>query len=129
MLNDLEDILQVKVAIIRKMLLYRHDFDVVGIEVGVDIEDNIDVIEFATLIDDGQINEVKYEVDDNGMVWGRVEWELDTGANEWVIRRSTASAIPVLPSSASKAGIDFAAANGTVIRNYGQKMLPCFDDN
>ena len=30
---------------------------------------------------------------------------------------------------ASREGIDFAAANGAVIKNYGQKFLPCFDDN
>ena len=67
--------------------------------------------------------------DDEGMLWERVRCKLDSGAHEWVFSPSTAEVFPVKPTFASENGVNFVAANGSPISNYGQNSLAAYDEN
>ena len=58
------------------------------------------------------------------MAWERIKVKLDTGAVEWVFRQDAATAFEIMETPASVHGIPFYAANGTEIKNYGQRR-PC----
>ena len=55
--------------------------------------------------------------------------QMDSGAHEWVFNKATAQYFPVSQTHASANGIDFVAANGTPIQNYGQRLLVGYADN
>ena len=55
--------------------------------------------------------------------WEKVTFIGDSGAVDHVVSKDTAKAFKVHPTIASKAGINFRAANGGVIKNFGQKQL------
>ena len=64
----------------------------------------------------------------NGMDKYRGNWEriwvtADSGAADSVTGRDTAEAIPVKETEASRNGMNYRAANGSVIANYGEKEL------
>jgi hypothetical protein len=56
--------------------------------------------------------------------WERVVATIDSGANAPVMPPSTGQAYPVEDSEWSKAGNAYQAANGGIIPNLGQKLMP-----
>ena len=62
------------------------------------------------------------EIDVRGN-WERVPVKLDSGAIDWVITPGTANAFPLEATPSSKAGVNYVAANGTDIHNYGQRKI------
>ena len=48
---------------------------------------------------------------------------LDSGAYNTVGPRKVGSYFPIKPTEASQTGKHFSAANGTVIKNYGQRVI------
>ena len=64
------------------------------------------------------VEEVKVEGN-----WEIVPVKLDSGACDWVFNPGTANAFPLQETEGSKNGINFAAANGTPIANFGQRSL------
>ena len=63
------------------------------------------------------------EIDARGQQWERIKVKLDSGAVDWVFTPEAGSSFDIEPSFFSKHGINYTAANGTEIRNYGQKTL------
>ena len=55
--------------------------------------------------------------------WEKITFIGDTGAVDHVIIREAANAFKVNPTHASKNGLTYRAANGTPIKNYGEKHL------
>ena len=53
---------------------------------------------------------------------------MDSGAVDTVGPRQVAQAIPIKPTKASKEGRHYKAANGTEIKNYGQKRIEGVDN-
>ena len=53
--------------------------------------------------------------------WIEVELTADSGACDTVIPRSTAEAIPIMPSLASLRGMEYEVANGASIPNLGER--------
>ena len=51
--------------------------------------------------------------------WERVQVTVDSGAMRNVIPKKIAQAFKIQPSNMTRAGINFVAANDTVIKNYG----------
>ena len=54
---------------------------------------------------------------------------VDSGAADTVSPKHVADGIPTKPTKASMSGKDYKAANGTPIRNYGQKRIEGLDKN
>ena len=52
--------------------------------------------------------------------------KLDSGAFDWVFNPESAKAFPLGETEASKQGLNYTAANGTVIQNYGQRVIKGF---
>ena len=77
-----------------------------------------------------EINEAKSETveDDQGMRWERIRVKLDSSAIDWVFTPDAGKAFGVQPSFFSRHGINYTAANGTEIANYGQKTLKGYSD-
>ena len=57
----------------------------------------------------------------------KVRITVDSGAAETVGPRNIAKGIPIRPTKASREGRHYRAANGTQIKNYGQKRLEGVD--
>ena len=55
--------------------------------------------------------------------WEVIPVKLDSGAFDWVFNPETARAFKLEETEASKNGLDYAAANGTPIANYGQRVI------
>ena len=53
-----------------------------------------------------------------------LEITVDSGASENVMGPSVAPSIPVSASLGSRAGVEYLAANGTTMRNQGEKVVP-----
>ena len=60
--------------------------------------------------------------------WEKIPVKLDSGAIDWVFTPETAQAFPIEPTRASKAGINYIAANGSKIGNFGQRKIKGFSD-
>ena len=56
--------------------------------------------------------------------WTRVRVIPDTGAKRSCAPRSMAPEYQVMPSAASRQGLDFVSASGNVIKNEGEQRLP-----
>ena len=60
--------------------------------------------------------------------WEVIPVKLDSGAVDWVFKKETAQAFGIQETESSKNGINYAAANGTPIANYGQRLIKGFTD-
>ena len=58
--------------------------------------------------------------------WERIKVCLDSGAIDWVTNKKTASAFKTKDTEASKNGCGYRAANGTSIKNYGERTIEGF---
>ena len=56
--------------------------------------------------------------------WEYVEAIVDSGASVTVVPPTVGAEYEVVPGEASKAGVTYEVANGEVIPNLGEKMLP-----
>ena len=54
--------------------------------------------------------------------------KLDSGAIDWVLTPEAGEAFETKPSIFSRYGINYTAANGTEIENFGQKTLTGYSD-
>ena len=63
------------------------------------------------------------ESDNAGKSWEKIRVKLDSGAIDWVFTPEAGEAFETKPSIFSKYGINYTAANGTEIKNFGQKTL------
>jgi len=61
--------------------------------------------------------------DGSGKNWERIRVKLDSCAIDWVFTPEAGEAFETKPSIFSKYGINYTAANGTEIENFGQKTL------
>ena len=55
--------------------------------------------------------------------WERIQITVDSGAMRNVFPKNVAEAFEIKESVMSKAGINFVAANDTVIKNYGSRQI------
>ena len=55
--------------------------------------------------------------------WEVIKCKLDSGACETVFKPDVARAFPLIETEASKNGLNFSAANGTEIKNYGKRDI------
>jgi hypothetical protein len=62
------------------------------------------------------------EINVKGM-WEVIPVKLDSGAFDWVFNPKSAQAFKLEETESSKAGLNFTAANGSEIKNYGQRTL------
>ena len=58
-----------------------------------------------------------------------LEITVDSGASENVMGPSMAPTIPISTSPGSRAGVEYLAANGTTMRNQGEKIVPVITQN
>jgi hypothetical protein len=58
--------------------------------------------------------------------WEKIKVNLDSGAIDWVTNPGTAKALKTKETAASREGRGYRAANGTPIRNYGEKVIDGF---
>ena len=58
----------------------------------------------------------------------KIPVKLDSGAIDWVFTPETAQAFPLEPTKASKAGMNYVAANGSTIGNFGQRKIKRHSD-
>jgi hypothetical protein len=73
-------------------------------------------------------NKAVYEVKHEGN-WERVSVKLDSGAVDWVFTPQTAQAFKLTPTNASASGVNYRAANGTEIKNHGQRIVKGFGED
>jgi hypothetical protein len=66
--------------------------------------------------------------DGSGKNWERIRVKLDSGAIDWVFTPEAGEAFETKPSMFSRYGINYTAANGTEIKNFGQKTLTGYSD-
>ena len=66
--------------------------------------------------------------DGSGKKWERIRVKLDSGAIDWVFTPEAGEAFETKPSMFSRYGINYTAANGTEIKNFGQKTLTGYSD-
>ena len=57
------------------------------------------------------------------MKWEPIRVKLDSGAIDWVFTPEAGEAFDTKPSIFSRYGINYTAANGTEIQNFGQKTM------
>ena len=55
--------------------------------------------------------------------------KLDSGAFDWVFNPKTAQAFELKETESSKAGLNYTAANGSTIQNYGQRTLKGYSED
>ena len=63
-----------------------------------------------------------------GKKWERIRVNLDSGAIDWVFTPEAGEPFETKPSIFSRYGINYTAANGTEIENFGQKTLTGYSD-
>jgi hypothetical protein len=68
-----------------------------------------------------EVYEVKHEGE-----WEQVVVKLDSGAADWVFTPQAAQAFKLSPTTASAGGVNYRAANGTEIKNHGQRIVKGF---
>ncbi len=71
----------------------------------------------------GEVNEVRATPG-----WERVSFQIDSGAIDFVGPKDNAAAFKMRETEMSKRGIGFVAANGSGIKNYGEKIAGYIDD-
>ena len=77
---------------------------------------------------DRSVNEVLPE-DAHHKGWERIRVQIDSGAVDTVGPKSAGKAFPINPTKASKAGKNYIAANGSAIKNYGERVIKGDTDN
>ena len=55
--------------------------------------------------------------------WEKITFTGDSGAVDHVITKDAAKAFNVIETNASRNGLTYRAANGTPIKNYGEKKV------
>ena len=55
--------------------------------------------------------------------WERIRVQVDSGAIDHVMPKDVAKGFEIRPTTASTKGQGYSAANGTIIRNHGEKRL------
>jgi hypothetical protein len=61
--------------------------------------------------------------------WEVIKCKVDSGAVDWVTSPEIGAAFQMNASTASKKGINYQAANGTVIKNYGERVIKGLTDD
>ena len=61
--------------------------------------------------------------------WERIRVQVDSGAIDTVAPKEVAAAFNIFETAASKKGMGFVAANGTKIKNYGEKRVIGYTDD
>ena len=69
------------------------------------------------------VENVQFITDDEGQKWEKIKVKLDTGAIEWVFKKDIGKSFPIKESFASKYNVPYFAAEGSEIKNHGQKDL------
>ena len=62
-------------------------------------------------------------------LWEVIPVKLDSGAFDWVFNPKTAQAFELKETESSKAGLNYSAANGSTIENYGQRNLKGYSED
>ena len=70
---------------------------------------------------DNEINEVD-KVNVRGE-WEVITFKIDSGAVDNVVPKSVGDSFPIKPTTLSKQGVNYQAANGTPIKNHGQRDI------
>lgn len=70
-----------------------------------------------------ELNEVSHDGE-----WEKIRVQVDSGAFDWVTPKSTAASIPIKETESSKKGMNYVAANGTEIKNFGEKVVKGVSD-
>ena len=60
--------------------------------------------------------------------WERIRVQVDSGAIDTVAPKNVAAAFDIKETEASRRGMGFVAANGTKIKNYGEKQVVGYTD-
>ena len=68
------------------------------------------------------VNNEVYTITGDGE-WEKITFVGDSGAVDHCMTKDAANWIPIMPTKMSKNGINFSAANGTIIKNYGGRKL------
>jgi hypothetical protein len=55
--------------------------------------------------------------------WEVIKCKVDSGAVDWVTSPEVGAAFQMKASTASKNGVNYKAANGTLIKNYGERVI------
>ena len=74
--------------------------------------------------DSGPIQEVTGE----HAGWERISLKIDSGAIDTCLPPKAANVFPLKESEMSKAGVNYRAANGSPIPNYGERLMKGFTD-
>ena len=61
--------------------------------------------------------------------WEKIRIQIDSGAVDTVGPKSAGKAFYIKPTKASKAGKHYIAANGSTIKNYGERIITGETDN
>ena len=61
--------------------------------------------------------------------WERIRVQVDSGAIDTVAPKEVAAAFNLMETEASRKGMGFVAANGTKIKNYGEKRVIGYTDD
>jgi len=91
-----------------------------------------DLMSIEECSEEGSVNEVIIEDirwrEEHEGGWERIKITVDSGAVDSVAPNTIAASIPVKPTAASSAGINWRAANGTEIHNEGGKDIVMYDE-
>ena len=75
---------------------------------------------------DNEISEVEPRLTGE---WEVITFKIDSGAVDNVIPKEVGNALPIKETSLSKMGVNYQAANGTPIKNHGQRIIKGFIDD
>ena len=76
-----------------------------------------------------RVDTISTFIDEHGFQWELVTVKLDSGASEWVFNPHTAEYFRICETLASVNGLNFTAANGTAITNYGMRTIKALDND
>ena len=79
-------------------------------------------IDRAPKVQVGEINEVKAG-------WERIKVQVDSGAIDTVAPKNVANRFVLKETAASRRGVGFVAANGSKIKNYGERKVTGYTDD
>ena len=79
-------------------------------------------LEYAKPLNKTVTEKCIYEIGKDGE-WKKITFTADSGAVDHVIRKDEADWFPLKDTAMSKAGKNYTAANGGIIRNYGGREL------
>ena len=89
-------------------------------------EDEKDVMAIAK---ETQINTVSEMIEEKGEKWERIQATVDSGAADTVGPPNIAAKSQIKENKASKAGLNYVAANGSKIPNIGEQKIKGYSDN